>query len=70
MSFDLTEKNIECLNNGSLDVVLCQRPERQGYMAVTSLLDYLLYQRAGAQGVHYMPVDIIMKENLPFYKEI
>jgi len=70
VTFDLTGKNTECLRKGTIDVVLCQRPKKQGYSAIIALIDHLLYHRHAPGEVHYMSVDIILKENLPYYKEI
>lgn len=69
-SFDLTSNNIRCINNGSITAVICQRPELQGFHAVKSLIRYLLYKQKESVICHNMPIDIIMKDNLPYYKEI
>ena len=70
ISFDLTDNNSRCIKNGSIAVLLCQRPEMQGFNSVKSAIHYLLYKQKPSNPHHLMPVDIIMKENLPFYKEI
>jgi len=68
VAFDLTENNVRSLNNGSIYALICQRPERQGFMAVTTLLEYLLYKRTRHGAQNLMPLDIVLKENLPFYQ--
>lgn len=68
VAFDLTEKNIRCLQEGRIYALVCQRPERQGFLAVTTLLEYLLYKRTRHSEQNLMPLDIVLKENLPFYK--
>ena len=67
--FDLTEKNIRCLKEGSITTLLCQRPERQGYQAVVAGIKNALYNNAGVNGNVWMPIDLIMDENLPYYRE-
>lgn len=68
VAFDLTENNERCLRNGSIQALVCQRPDRQGFLAVTTMLEYMLYHRTGKGKPFLMPLDIVMKENLPFYK--
>lgn len=68
IAFDLTEKNVRSLKNGSIFALICQRPERQGFMAVTTLLEYLLYRKTKQNRLYLMPLDIVLQENLPFYQ--
>lgn len=70
MSFDLTSNNVRCIQNESISAVLCQRPELQGFFSVKSLIHCLLYRKTDADRHHKMPIDVVFKENLPFYKEI
>lgn len=70
MSFDLTSNNVRCIKNESISAVLCQRPELQGFFSVKSLIHWLLYRKTDADRHHKMPIDVVFKENLPFYKEI
>lgn len=70
ISFDLTSNNVRCIQNESIAAVLCQRPELQGFFSVKSLIHWLLYRNADADRHHKMPIDVVFKENLPFYKEI
>lgn len=66
---DNTLNNIESLKNGNIDYIICQRPVNQGYLAVRSIIMYLLYA-AVETGPVYMPLDIMTKENIEFYKEL
>ena len=70
MSFDLTSNNVRCIQNESISAVLCQRPELQGFFSVKSLIHWWLYRKTDADRYHKMPIDVVFKENLPFYKEI
>lgn len=70
MSFDMTSNNVRCIQNGSISAVLCQRPELQGFYAVKSAIQWLLYHNSDSMKSHKMPVDVVFKENLPFYREI
>lgn len=70
ISFDLTEGNIKGLEEGYITALLCQRPELQGFHAIKTLISHLLYKNIDRQTRYIMPIDVIFKENLPFYKEI
>ena len=70
VSFDLTNNNRKCLQNGSIETLLCQRPEHQGVYAIKAIIKHLLYKSPQKLTHHVMPVDIIMKENLPYYNEL
>ena len=70
VSFDLTVNNIRCIKNGTIAAVICQRPEMQGFHAVKTIIGTLLYNPAEKNVRHFMPTDIIIRENLDQYKEI
>lgn len=69
VSFDLTDNNRRCITDGSIHAVLCQHPMLQGFYAVKTILEYLLYNKKETTG-RLMPIDILTKENLPFFQEI
>ena len=65
---DLTENNIAAMMDGRLDFLVGQRPKLQGFLAVETLLKNLIC--GGRPEVeNYMPLDIITRENIDFYKE-
>lgn len=68
-SFDLTYNNARCLKNGSISLILSQRPMTQGFYAVKAIIEYLMY---GQQTNKFMkmPIDIIVKDNLPYYIDL
>ena len=70
VSFDLTVNNSRCIRNGSIAAVICQRPEMQGFYAVKAIISALLYNPAEKNIRHFMPVDIVIRENLDDYGEI
>lgn len=70
ISFDLTYNNRRCLRNGHISALLCQKPELQGFNAVKAIINKLLYNNPVEKPHTLMPIDIIFKENLPFYREI
>lgn len=68
IGIDLTEHNVRAIKNGNIDFVLGQRPEQQGYLAVKSLIQYLIYG-SKVKVDNIMPLDIITRENLDLYSE-
>ena len=70
LSFDLTSSNTRCLRDGNISVLLCQRPEQQGFNAIKAMINHLLYKNVEEGMVHTMPIDIIFKENFLYYSEL
>lgn len=70
VSFDLTTNNRRGLENGFISALLCQKPELQGFNAIKAIINKLLYNHPADKVHHLMPIDIVFKENLPYYKEI
>lgn len=64
---DLIRENIEFLNKGIVDFLICQRPEEQGYRAIISLFDHLILKKE-VNAENYTSIDIVTKENLDYYK--
>lgn len=63
---DAIERNVEALKKDEVSFLLSQRPEFQGYDAVKALSNYLLFKQ-NPEKVNYMPIDILIKENVDFY---
>lgn len=70
VSFDLTYNNKRVLKSGYIRALLCQRPELQGFQAIKTVIMYLMYKQKEETVHHKMPIDIILKENLPFYRQV
>mgnify|MGYP003945353525 CR=1 FL=1 len=67
MGYDLIEKNRNLLKEGVISLLIGQRPEEQGYKAVRVLTDKLLLN-INTDKINYMPIDILIKENIDYYK--
>lgn len=68
VGYDLLPKNVEYLKSGEVNYLIGQRPGLQGYCGVKALCDHVVFKRP-VTGVKYMPIDILMKENINFYFE-
>ncbi len=66
IGFDLIPQNIDLLLDGSLDFILNQNPQRQGYLGIVNLFNHFIYKKT-IPAKRYLPIDIVMKENYEFY---
>ncbi|WP_240628120.1 LacI family DNA-binding transcriptional regulator [Flavobacterium anhuiense] len=62
IGFDLLKENIEYLNKGVIDFLINQRPEEQGYLGINYLYKKMVLQEE-TERTHYIPLEIILKEN-------
>ena len=69
VGYDLLQKNVECLKNGEVNYLIGQRPAGlQGYCGIKALCNHVVFKKP-VTAVKYMPIDILMKENIDFYFE-
>ncbi|MDR0987896.1 MAG: LacI family DNA-binding transcriptional regulator [Prevotellaceae bacterium] len=68
LGYDLLEENVKYLRSGEIDRLIGQRPGLQGYCGVKALSDHVVFKRA-VTPVKYMPIDILLPENIDFYFE-
>ena len=66
VGFDLLPENIQYLKSGAIDFIINQNPQKQGYRAVESLVHHLLLKKE-LPAVQYLPLDIVVKENVSYY---
>ena len=67
IGYDLLNENIAYLEKGIIQFLICQKPEEQGYKSVFSLYNHLFLQKP-VEKLNFSPIDIIMKENIEYYK--
>lgn len=65
IGFDNTPQNIECLLDDSVSFLISQKPFEQGYETVRLLTDYLIQNKIPENKV-YLPIEILMKENVQY----
>lgn len=63
IGFDLITENISELQKGSIDFIINQNPKRQGFLAIKLLVNKLILDLDIPKKM-YVPLDIIVKENL------
>jgi LacI family transcriptional regulator len=66
VGFDLVPGNVAELKNGNIDYIISQRPVFQGVSAIKVLFDFFVYKKL-PNAVQYVPLDIIIRENVDYY---
>lgn len=67
VGYDFLTDNIDHLNAGHIDFLICHKPEDQGYRGIMQLYQALILGTP-VEKVNHMPIDIITKENQAFYQ--
>ncbi len=67
IGFDFISENIRYLKENVIDFLICHKPEEQGYRGIKSLYKHLIL-RQEVEEIQFMPIDIITKENMNFYR--
>jgi len=68
IGYDLLPQNVSLLTEGIITYLIGQRPGLQGYFAVKALADKVVFKKDIAS-VKYMPIDILIRENIDYYFE-
>ena len=69
IGYDITKKNVDMLSGGVVSALIAQRPEIQGHCGIISIYEHLVLGRK-VNSINYMPIDILVKENILFYNNI
>jgi LacI family transcriptional regulator len=67
IGYDCIAENIRHLEEGSIDFIISQNPRDQGYAGINALFRHLAMKEPCLANVH-MPIDIVVAENVSFYK--
>lgn len=66
IGYDVIEANIRSLHEGYVTHLIAQRPEVQGINSVKALFRHLVLKEK-LPLINYMPIDILIKENIAYY---
>ena len=66
MGYDLLQRNVDCLKQGSIFFLIAQQPTLQGFDGIKALCDYLILKKEIARE-NFMPIDLLTKENIEYY---
>ena len=67
MGYDMVEKNAQCLRKGSISFLIAQHAYMQGYHCVDSLFKAIVLHKK-VDPTTYMPLELLSKENVDFYR--
>ncbi|MBP7856400.1 MAG: LacI family DNA-binding transcriptional regulator [Prevotella sp.] len=67
MGYDMVGKNAECLRRGSISFLIAQHAYQQGYSCIDTLFKAIVLKKK-VQPVNYMPIELLSKENVDFYR--
>ena len=66
LGYDLLEQNVAYLKQGVINCLIAQRPDKQAYYSVRDMCRELIF-RQEIKKINYMPIDILLKENIEDY---
>jgi Transcriptional regulators len=66
IGYDAIQANISLLKKGVVSHLIAQRPEVQGYNSVKALFHHLTMHTIVTK-MNYMPIDILINENIDYY---
>jgi len=66
VGFDLLPENLHFLKQGRIDFLINQNPVEQGYMALMSLVNKLVFDKE-VPPIQHLPLDIVVTENADYY---
>jgi LacI family transcriptional regulator len=69
VGYDLIEKNRILLREGVIKLLIGQRPESQGYHAIKALTNKIILN-TDPEKINFMPIDLLIRENVDYYKDM
>ena len=67
MGYDMVAKNAECIRQGSISFLIAQHAYQQGYSCIDALFNAIVLKKK-VSPINYMPIELLMKENVEFYR--
>ncbi|WP_443938915.1 LacI family DNA-binding transcriptional regulator [Pedobacter sp. MW01-1-1] len=67
VGYDFLPQSIEHLKKGTIDFLICQKPQEQSYKGIITLYQNVVLNTE-IEHTHYMPIDIITRENYKSYR--
>ena len=68
IGYDLLEQNVTYLQQGVINYLIAQRPDKQAYYSVRDMCKEIIF-RQEIKRINYVPIDILLKENIEDYLE-
>ena len=68
VGFDLIEENLTHLKKDRINFLINQNPFKQGFLGIMNIFNHLIIKKEPTK-IQYLPLDVVMLENLPYYLE-
>ncbi len=68
MGYEMIDRNVECLKNGSVSFLIAQHAYMQGFSSIYALHRGVILQSQVAPR-NYMPIELLTQENYRFYRK-
>lgn len=68
IGFDMIDPNIKLLKENKIDFIINQNPILQGYLGIMNFVNHFILKKE-IRPTQYLPLDIVLKENVDFYIE-
>ena len=66
IGYDLIKENIDHLKSGTIDFLISQQSQQQGYQGIYTLFRHIVLEEPVTKKI-MMPIDIITRENVDYY---
>ncbi|MBX2877037.1 MAG: substrate-binding domain-containing protein [Saprospiraceae bacterium] len=66
LGFDLINDNLQHLETNKIHFLINQNPLKQGYLAIMNIFNHLVLKKE-VQKIQYLPLDVVMRENMQYY---
>lgn len=66
IGYDLLAQNVIYLQQGIINCLIAQRPDKQAYFSIRDMCRELIFHQ-GIKKINYVPIDLLMKENIEDY---
>lgn len=70
VGFDILDQNIRAVRSGAVKYLIVQRTQVQLRRGVNALAEWLAFGTTPPRCDNYMPMDILVRENIDFYSEM
>lgn len=68
LGYDAIDANMACIQDGSVDFLIAQHPQKQGLNCLRSMVNAcVLHMKQKVE--HYMAIELLTRENIDFYKD-
>lgn len=67
IGYDLVEKNMKSLERNSIEFLISQRPEMQGYEGIYCLYEHVVLRETVKKKI-MVPIDILTRDNVQYYR--